>query len=139
MIMSEKKIKITLCMLMFLSISILFFSFSGCKTKTVFVPVETVKTEYIDKIQRDSVHVYDSVFMKMANDTVWLEKYKYLYRDKLVRDSVFIRDSIQIPYPVKGDTEYINRLYWWQKALTWLGAICFFIIAVYIIIKLKMK
>lgn len=105
---------------------------TGCKSKTVYVPVETVKTEYKDRVQRDSVHLYDSVFVDRVTkgDTVFLtkEKYKYLYRDKLVRDSVFITDSIQVPYPVKGDTEYINRLYGWQYLLMVLGAVCIGII-----------
>ena len=108
--------------------SFLFFIFlTGCRTNTVYVPVESVRTEYIDHIRRDSVHLYDSVFVDrmLKGDTVFLtkEKYKYLYRDKLVRDSVFVTDSIQVPYAVKGDTEYVNRIYWWQKLLMVLGAI----------------
>lgn len=99
------------------------FILSSCRTNTVYVPVETVRMEYRDRIQRDSVHHYDSVFVKMKDDTVWLEKYKYLYRDKLIRDSVFVTDSVQIPYAVKGDTEYVNRIYWWQTLLQILGAI----------------
>jgi len=75
----------------------------------------------------------------MKGDTVFQtkEKYKYLYRDKLIRDSIFINDSIQIPYPVKGDTEYINRLYWWQYLLMVLGAICVGIIGYKIYVLLK--
>jgi len=98
--------------------------FSGCKTHTVYVPVETIRIEYKDKFLRDSIFLHDSVLVRIKGDTVWMEKYRYLYRDKLVRDSVFVTDSIQVPYPVKGDTEYINRLYWWQYLLMILGAAC---------------
>jgi len=100
----------------------------GCKTHTIHVPVESVRVEYRDKWLRDSVYLHDSILIRMQGDTVWLEKYKYLYRDKLVRDSVFITDTIQVAYPVKGDTEYINRLYWWQYLLMVLGAGCIGII-----------
>lgn len=74
---------------------------AGCRTRVVHVPVESVKTEYKDRISRDSVLMYDSVFMMIKGDTVWKEKYKYLYRDKLIRDSVFRTDSIAVPYPVE--------------------------------------
>lgn len=104
--------------------------FTGCKTKTLYVPVESVKTEYKDRIQRDSIHIYDSIMVKMKNDTVWLEKYKYLYRDKLVRDSIFKTDSIQIPYPVEVEKE-VNRLTSFQSFQVWCGRILLLLILSY--------
>ena len=78
-----------------------------CSCKTKYVPMETVKidTIYINKLQRDSIYMYDSVFVKDKGDTVFVEKYKYLYRDKLVRDTLYINrtDSIQTPYPVEKE------------------------------------
>ena len=69
--------------------------------------METVKidTIYINKLQRDSIYMYDSVFVKDKGDTVFVEKYKYLYRDKLVRDTLYINrtDSVQVPYPVEKE------------------------------------
>ncbi len=108
--------------------SLSFFILTGCKTNTVYIPVESIRTEYKDKLLHDSVFLQDSILIKMKGDTVWMEKYRYLYRDKLVRDSILVTDSIQVPYPVKGDTEYINRLYWWQYLLMILGAACIGII-----------
>lgn len=84
-----------------------------CSCKTKYVPVETIKidTIYINKLQRDSIYMYDSVFVKDKGDTVFIEKYKYLYRDKLVRDTLYINrtDSVQVPYPVEKE---LTR---WQK------------------------
>ena len=85
-----------------------------CSCRTVkYVPVETVKvdTTYINKLQRDSIYMLDSVYVKDKGDTVLIEKYKYLYRDKLVRDTMYISkvDSIQVPYPVEKE---LTR---WQK------------------------
>ncbi|WP_455996381.1 hypothetical protein [Phocaeicola barnesiae] len=78
-----------------------------CSCKTKYVPVETVKidTIYINKLQRDSIYMYDSVFVKDKGDTVFVEKYKYLYCDKLVRDTLYINrtDSVQVPYPVEKE------------------------------------
>lgn len=96
----------------------------GCKAKTVYVPVESVKTEYRDRLERDSIHLYDSIFINRwkSNDTVFLtkEKYKYLYRDKFVRDTICKTDYIAIPYPVI-ETKEVNRLYSWQIILMILG------------------
>lgn len=79
-----------------------------CSCQTVkYVPVETIKidTTYINKLQRDSIYMLDSVYVKEKGDTVLIEKYKYLYRDKLVRDTMYISkaDSIQVPYPVEKE------------------------------------
>ncbi|MDH6309287.1 hypothetical protein M2451_002827 [Dysgonomonas sp. PFB1-18] len=108
--------------LLFVAVVTFLFIFAGCKPTMVYVPVESVKTEYRDKIQRDSVHLYDSVLIKMKGDTIWLEKYKYLYRDKLIRDSIFRTDSIQVPYPVEVEKE-TNRLTSFQAFQIWCGRI----------------
>lgn len=106
-----------------------------CSCRTVkYVPVETIKidTTYINKLQRDSIYMLDSVYVKEKGDTVLIEKYKYLYRDKLVRDTMYISkaDSIQVPYPVE------KELTKWQHLRMDFGgwAIVFFIISIFIVI-----
>ncbi|NDW19786.1 hypothetical protein D0T53_12840 [Dysgonomonas sp. 216] len=105
---------------------LLLLSISGCKTKTVYVPVESFKTEYRDRLLKDSIHILDSVFVERwnSNDTVYLtkEKYKYLYRDKLVRDTICKTDSIAVPYPVI-ETKEVNRLHRWQQILMCIGVL----------------
>lgn len=91
-----------------------------CSCRTVkYVPVETIKvdTTYINKLQRDSIYMLDSVYVKEKGDTVLIEKYKYLYRDKLVRDTMYIAktDSIQVPYSVE---KVLTR---WQQLKLELG------------------
>lgn len=104
--------------------------FTACKNKMVYVPVENVKIEYRDKLLRDSVHLYDSVLVKMKGDTVWLEKFRYLYRDKLVRDSVFTVDSIRVPYPVIEYKE-TNQLNSFQSFQIWCGRILLLLVVSY--------
>lgn len=106
----------------------------GCKTNTVYVPVETVRVEYRDKLMRDSIHLYDSVFVKITGDTVWLEKYKYLYRDRLLRDSIFRTDSIAVPYPVV-EVQEINRMTSFQSFQIWCGRILLLLILGYFALK----
>lgn len=95
---------------------------SSCKTPQ-YIPVETVKTEYRDKIVRDSVFRYDSIFVKDKGDTVFFERYKYLYRDKIIRDSIFTQDTIRVPYPVEVIKEVKAPLSGWQNFQVWSGRI----------------
>lgn len=111
-----------------------------CSCRTVkYVPVETVKvdTTYINKLQRDSIYMLDSVYVKEKGDTVLIEKYKYLYRDKLVRDTMYISkaDSIQVPYPVE------KELTKWQQFRMYFGgwAMCIVVISILILIVYKIK
>ncbi len=111
-----------------------------CSCRTVkYVPVETVKvdTTYINKLQRDSIYMLDSVYVKEKGDTVLIEKYKYLYRDKLVRDTLYIAkaDSIQVPYPVE------KELTKWQQFRMDFGglAMCIVVISILILIVYKIK
>lgn len=94
-------------------------------SKTVYVPVESVRTEYRDVYLRDSIHHYDSIYVKEKGDTIRIEKYKYLYRDRFLKDSVYLNDTIRIPYPVEK-LVIQNKLKWYQKILTYLGLITVF-------------
>jgi hypothetical protein len=109
---------------------ILFFiGFAACN-KTVYVPVESVRTEYRDNYLRDSVYLLDSVFVKEKGDTVWIEKYKYLYRDRLLKDSICISDTIRVPFPVETPVKvnYVSSL---QNFQIWLGRIFLALVAGY--------
>jgi len=95
-----------------------------CACKSVqYVPVESIKTEYRDKIVRDSVYLFDSIIVKEKGDTLIMERYRYLYRDKFIRDSVFINDTIRVPYPVEVVKQGKKRLTGWQNFQVWCGRI----------------
>lgn len=93
--------------------------FTGC-TKTVYVPVESVRTEYQDRYLRDSIFLRDSVHVREKGDSVIIDRWHKEYVDRLRVDSFIRTDSIQVPYPVDKIVE-VNRLYWWQEALMWVG------------------
>ena len=81
-----------------------------------YVPVETVKTDsvYVNKVQRDSIRLQDSIFVFVKGDTVRIEKYKYLYRDRVVVDTVRLveRDSVQVAVPVEKE---LSRWQRWKQ------------------------
>lgn len=129
--MKHKSIKTALIIIVLI---LALVSFTSC-SKTVYIPVESIKTEYKEHIKRDSVHLYDSIFVKMKNDTIWLEKYKYMYKDRFINDSVFIKDTIRIPYPFETVKE-VNKPSSWQHFLMWCGGILVLVICGYTIFRI---
>lgn len=109
------------------------FILASCAgTKTIYLPVQSVKIEYKDRIKSDSVHVLDSVYFAIKGDTVFKEKYRTIYKDRYNRDSIFINDTIRVPYPVEKQIT-TNKLNWYQKTSVYgfssiIGALILYII-----------
>lgn len=82
----------------------------GC-TRKVYVPVESVRTEYKDRVQLqtrfDSVFQRDSVAVLIKGDTVKIERWRdrIKYRDREVHDTIISikTDSVSVPYPVEKE------------------------------------
>ena len=91
----------------------------GCST-TQYVPIEHTKVEYVNSIQVDTCFVRDSIYIKEKNDTVYLEKYKYVYKHKIIKDTIIVNDSIPIIKTVEI-TKEINVIKNWQIALMVMG------------------
>ena len=107
-------------------------------TKIVEVPVETIKTEYIEQVKYDSIYSKDSIYIIQKGDTIYNNKVQYLYKYKYLRDTINITDTIPKIITVK-DTQYVNQLYTWQKILIVIGIgfILYWIIKLVIYIKNK--
>ena len=123
----------TLFLLLFLATII-----SCTSTKTIEVPIETIKTEYIEQVKYDSIYSKDSIYIMQKGDTIYNNKVQYLYKYKYLRDTINITDTIPKIVTVK-DTQYINQLYTWQKLLIVIGIgfILYWIIKLVIYIKDK--
>ena len=123
----------TLFLLLFLTTII-----SCTTTKIIEVPVETIKTEYIEQVKYDSIYSKDSIYIMQKGDTIYNNKVQYLYKYKYLRDTINITDTIPKIVTVK-DTQYINQLYTWQKILIVIGIgfILYWIIKLVIYIKSK--
>ena len=67
-------------------------------TTTKYVPVEntTVDSVYINVLQRDSIFVQDSVYIREKADTVFVTRWHVEYRDALRIDTFYIErvDSV---------------------------------------------
>ena len=134
MLYTKRIILKTLFFLLFLTIVI------SCKTttKVVEIPVETIKTEYIEQIKYDSIYHKDSIYIMQKGDTIYNNKVQYLYKYKYLRDTINITDTIPTIVTVK-DTQYINKLYTWQKLLitVGIGFVLYWIVRLVIYIKTK--
>jgi len=84
------------------AILIMLLVFPSCKTIKE-VPVECVKyrTEYIDRINTDSIYQHDSIYIKEAGDTIEIYRDKYIYKYKYVHDTFLIRQIDTIPKVVE--------------------------------------
>lgn len=128
-------------------ITLVICALSGCKSvKYIKVPDIRTDTLYINKTQRDSIWLHDSVNVveKQIGDTVYLlhDRWHTKYVESIKHDTLYQSrvDSVGVPYPV---TEYVEKpLTWWQKTrihcgdLLLLIAVGMFIIG---IIRLKTK
>lgn len=91
----------------------------SCRT-VQYVPVETVKTETerVVDIQRDSIYVLDSIYVREAHDTIYITKWRTEYKEALRVDTFNIVkvDSINTIVEVE------KNLTKWQKAKMNIGA-----------------
>jgi hypothetical protein len=100
--------------LCFIALLIVAALLSGCRS-VKYVPVETVRHDstYIYKVQRDSIHERDSIFVLIKGDTVYKYQYRYLFVDRARVDTFYVNktDTISVPYPVEVE----KKLSWWQQ------------------------
>lgn len=110
----------------------------GCKTKTVYIPMETVKTEYKNNYIRDSIYLHDSISVYQRGDTVFKDKFAYIFVDRLKIDSIHIRDSIPYPVVVEKPVYKDKPDSWLDTTQKYLGRLFLVVIIIGLIVwKLK--
>ena len=112
----NKYLVATIAILIYLYIM---FSFIGCTT-TKYVPIESVRTEYINKVEKDTVIINNDRLIKEKGDTVYIVNTKYVYKTKNKIDTILRIDTIPIIQEVEVIKE-INKLKDWQVVLMVLG------------------
>ena len=134
-----KKLRIILCILL---VMVLMSIICSCRS-VQYVPVESVRTEiqYKDRLQRDSVHIRDSIFMYQRGDTIFKDRWHTEYKDKLVMDTAFIykNDSIPVPYPVEKQLNKWQQLKMDIGGISIGGIIVLLFIVIWLIIKNRRK
>lgn len=101
---------------------------SACTT-TRYVEVPVVHTDTLreNRIERDSVWLHDSIYVKewAKGDTVYVEKVKWKiqWENHVTHDTIYQSrtDSVAKPYPVYVEKEVAKKLTWWQKTQMYVG------------------
>lgn len=124
-----KNLLIVLCVLLFLSCN---------TTRTIEVPVETIKKEYIHDIKIDSVIIKDSIDRWYRNDTIYIYKERVSFKYKTRLDTVIKTDTIPKILYVEKEVK-VNSIHWYQKLLMWVGSLSLILLIFYIYRKFKLK
>ncbi len=95
------------------------FSFIGCTT-TKYVPIESVRTEYKNKVEIDTIIINNDKIVKEKGDTIYITETKYIYKTKNKIDTILKIDTIPIIQEVEVIKE-VNKLKDWQVILMVLG------------------
>ena len=130
-------------------------TFTSCKTvkyidrtitdsTEVQIPITNTKIEYRDRFLYDSVYIHDSIFTLIKGDTVYISKNKETNRLTNKRDTIVKTDTIKVPIQTTktvtktvAQIKEVNKLYWWQKGLMYLGLVILIYGIVILIIKIK--
>ena len=85
-----------------------------------YVPVETVRveTERVVDIQRDSIYVLDSVFVREAHETIYITRWRTEYKEALRVDTF----NIERIDTLNTIVEVEMKLTKWQQAKMDVGA-----------------
>ena len=96
-------------LLVCIAFTLLGWLLSGCTT-TKYVPVIEHQTDTLIKrvVERDSIHVHDSIRVTEKGDTIRIERWHTKFVEREVHDTTYVSkiDSVPAPYPV---TEYVER------------------------------
>lgn len=111
---------------------------TSCKS-IEYVPVIEHKTDTViqTKVQKDSLFLHDSVYVKEKGDSVLIERWhtKYITRER--HDTTYISktDTVPQPYPV---TKYVEKqLSKPQKGLMTLCILSLMALVIFLAIKIK--
>lgn len=89
---------------------------SGCRPTQIIADNNTETRDTVIQIRhsRDSIFVRDSILVKTANDTVFVDRWHERFRYLIKRDTIYqTRDSVRYEVITKTMTEY--KTPWWCR------------------------
>ena len=72
----------------------------------------------------DTTIVKDSVYFAVKGDTIYKERYNTKWQIKVAHDTVmrFVDKPVEVVREKQVEKQVeVNRIYWWQKVLMWMG------------------
>ena len=96
------------------------------ETKYVEQPIYLHDTLRSTIYSHDTTIVKDSVFFSINGDTILRERYNTIERIKVAHDTImrFVEKPVEVVSTKQVCKQVeVNRIYWWQKLLMWMGGI----------------
>lgn len=96
------------------------------ETQYVEQPVYLHDTLRSTIYSHDTTIVKDSVFFAVNGDTIVRERYNTIERIKVAHDTImrFVDKPVEVVRESNTEKQVeVNRIYWWQKWLMWMGCI----------------
>ena len=122
----------------FLTLGMVAVALVGCRTREVVVTVPEYHTDtlYVAKVERDSVFVQDSVWVREKGDTVLVDRWHVSYKERVRVDTVYEHqiDTVAKVVEVPGKASDTKKVTWWQRVRMTLGAIALVLIVAGLII-----
>ena len=84
----------------------------------------------------DTTIVKDSVFLAINGDTIVRERYNTIERIKVAHDTImrFVEKPVEVVRTKEVCKQVeVNRIYWWQKTLMWMGGIVAIVIGIILV------
>ena len=96
------------------------------ETQYVEQPVYLHDTLRSTIYSHDTTIVKDSVYFAVKGDTIYKERYNTLWKIKVAHDTImrFVEKPVEVVREKNVEKQVeVNRIYWWQKWLMWMGCI----------------
>ena len=106
------------------------------ETQYVEQPVYLHDTLRSTIYSHDTTIVKDSVFFAINGDTIVRERYNTIERIKVAHDTImrFVEKPVEVVREKNVEKQVeVNRIYWWQKVLMWMGGIGVVVIGIILV------
>lgn len=106
------------------------------ETQYVEQPVYLHDTLRSTIYSHDTTIVKDSVYFAIKGDTIVRERYNTIERIKVAHDTImrFVEKPVKVVREKNVEKQVeVNRIYWWQKVLMWIGGIGVFVICIILV------
>ena len=106
------------------------------ETQYVEQPVYLHDTLRSTIYSHDTTIVKDSVYFAINGDTIVRERYNTIERIKVAHDTImrFVEKPVEVVREKNVEKQVeVNRIYWWQKLLMWMGGIGMVVVGIILI------
>ena len=104
------------------SVGLLALLTAGCRSARVENTTLEVRENVVERVVHDSIVLRDSIYVRVAADTVYQTRYRTVYRERTSRDTIALHDTVFVEKVVEtgrvGDVEEgSNTVHWWLLLL----------------------